>query len=92
MLSSHAADHHRVCAKSVYVKITNVRAVAAQLIERGVLTPRVSAWHPTSAARRCRDYKLTVLRQLGNPEPAPGPLLPRVRQDMPLARGFKIVE
>jgi DNA invertase Pin-like site-specific DNA recombinase len=30
---------------------TSVRAIAAQLNERGVLTARGGAWHPTSAAR-----------------------------------------
>jgi hypothetical protein len=29
---------------------TSVRAIAAQLNERGILTPRDAAWHPTSAA------------------------------------------
>jgi hypothetical protein len=31
--------------------VTSVRAVAAELNERGVLTPRGGEWHPTSAAR-----------------------------------------
>jgi len=31
--------------------ITSVRAVAAELNERGILTPRGGAWHPTSASR-----------------------------------------
>jgi hypothetical protein len=30
---------------------TSVRAIAAQLNERGILTPRGGAWHPTSTAR-----------------------------------------
>src|SRR6516162_4610527 len=30
--------------------ITSVRAVAAELNERGILTPRGGAWHPTSAS------------------------------------------
>jgi hypothetical protein len=30
---------------------TSVRTIAAQLNERGILTPRGDAWHPTSAAR-----------------------------------------
>jgi DNA invertase Pin-like site-specific DNA recombinase len=30
---------------------TSVRAIAAQLNERGILTPRGGTWHPTSAAR-----------------------------------------
>jgi len=30
---------------------TSVRTIAAQLNERGILTPRGGAWHPTSAAR-----------------------------------------
>jgi DNA invertase Pin-like site-specific DNA recombinase len=30
---------------------TSVRAIATQLNERGILTPRGGAWHPTSAAR-----------------------------------------
>jgi len=30
---------------------TSARAIAAQLNERGILTPRGGAWHPTSAAR-----------------------------------------
>jgi hypothetical protein len=30
---------------------TSVRAIAAQLNERGILTPRGGSWHPTSAAR-----------------------------------------
>ena len=30
---------------------TSVRAIAAQLNERGILTPRGGVWHPTSAAR-----------------------------------------
>jgi DNA invertase Pin-like site-specific DNA recombinase len=31
--------------------ITSVRTIAAQLNERGILTPRGGSWHPTSAAR-----------------------------------------
>jgi hypothetical protein len=31
--------------------ITSVRAVATELNERVILTPRGGAWHPTSAAR-----------------------------------------
>jgi DNA invertase Pin-like site-specific DNA recombinase len=31
--------------------VTSVRAIAAQLNERGVLTARGGSWHPTSAAR-----------------------------------------
>jgi hypothetical protein len=31
--------------------IISVRAIAAKLNERGILTPRGGAWHPTSAAR-----------------------------------------
>jgi hypothetical protein len=31
--------------------ITSVRAIAAELNERGILTPRRGAWHSTSAAR-----------------------------------------
>jgi DNA invertase Pin-like site-specific DNA recombinase len=31
--------------------VTSVRAIAAELNERGILTPRRAAWHPTSAAR-----------------------------------------
>jgi DNA invertase Pin-like site-specific DNA recombinase len=31
--------------------LTSVRAIAAELNERGVLTPRGGAWHPTSTAR-----------------------------------------
>jgi DNA invertase Pin-like site-specific DNA recombinase len=30
---------------------TSLRAIAAELNERGILTPRGGAWHPTSAAR-----------------------------------------
>jgi hypothetical protein len=30
---------------------TSVRSIAAQLNDRGILTPRGGAWHPTSAAR-----------------------------------------
>jgi|SRR5262252_3720950 len=30
---------------------TSVRAIAAQLNERGILTARGGSWHPTSAAR-----------------------------------------
>ena len=30
---------------------TSVRAIAAQLNEHAILTPRGAAWHPTSAAR-----------------------------------------
>jgi DNA invertase Pin-like site-specific DNA recombinase len=30
---------------------TSVRTIAAQLNERGILTPRGGSWHPTSAAR-----------------------------------------
>jgi Recombinase len=30
---------------------TSVRTIAAQLNERGILTARGGAWHPTSAAR-----------------------------------------
>ena len=30
---------------------TSVRAIAAELNERGILTPRGGAWHPTSTAR-----------------------------------------
>jgi DNA invertase Pin-like site-specific DNA recombinase len=31
--------------------VTSVRNIAAELNERGILTPRGGAWHPTSAAR-----------------------------------------
>lgn len=31
--------------------ITSVRAIAAELNERGILTPRGGVWHPTSTAR-----------------------------------------
>jgi DNA invertase Pin-like site-specific DNA recombinase len=31
--------------------VTSVRAIAAELNERGILTPREGSWHPTSAAR-----------------------------------------
>jgi len=31
--------------------IASVRTIAAELNERGILTPRGGAWHPTSAAR-----------------------------------------
>ena len=31
--------------------ITSVRAIATRVNERGILTPRGGAWHPTSAAR-----------------------------------------
>jgi hypothetical protein len=31
--------------------VTSVRAIATQLNERGILTPRGGEWHPTSAAR-----------------------------------------
>ena len=31
--------------------VTSVRAIAAELNTRGILTPRGGAWHPTSAAR-----------------------------------------
>jgi hypothetical protein len=31
--------------------VTSVRAISAELNERGILTPRGGAWHPTSAAR-----------------------------------------
>ena len=31
--------------------LTSVRALAAELNERSILTPRGGAWHPTSAAR-----------------------------------------
>jgi hypothetical protein len=34
-----------------YTPINSVRSVAAELSERGILTPRGGAWHPTSAAR-----------------------------------------
>jgi len=32
-------------------RIASVRAIAAELNERGILTPRGGAWHPTSTAR-----------------------------------------
>ena len=31
--------------------ITSVRAISAELNDRGILTPRGGAWHPTSTAR-----------------------------------------
>jgi hypothetical protein len=31
--------------------ITSVRTIAAALNDRGILTPRGGAWHPTTAAR-----------------------------------------
>jgi len=30
--------------------ITSIRAIAAELNTRGILTPRGGSWHPTSAA------------------------------------------
>ena len=38
---------------------TSVRAIAAQLNERGILTPRGGAWHPTSTARLLLRASLT---------------------------------
>jgi hypothetical protein len=41
---------------------TGVRAITAQLNERGILTPRCGTWHPTSAARLLS--RLQALRQV----------------------------
>ena len=42
---------------------TSVRTIAAQLNERGILTPRGGAWHPTSAARLPSRLQATGLYQ-----------------------------
>jgi Recombinase len=39
------------CGSNCLQGFTSVRTIAAQLNERGILTPRGGAWHPTSAAR-----------------------------------------
>jgi hypothetical protein len=54
---SKANAEHRAATLRIIVDdlrsqgITSVRAVAAELNERGILTPRGGAWHPTSAGR-----------------------------------------
>jgi hypothetical protein len=56
-------------------KRTSVRAIATELNERGILTPRGGAWHPTSAARllsRLKAHENAVMRT--------GPLPPVCRK------------
>jgi DNA invertase Pin-like site-specific DNA recombinase len=50
--AEHRAENLRAIVDDMHSKgITSVRALAAELNERGVLTPRGGQWHPTSAAR-----------------------------------------
>ena len=50
--AQHRAANLRVIVDDLRTQgITSVRAVAAELNERGILTPRGGAWHPTSASR-----------------------------------------
>ena len=50
------AEHRAVNLRTIVDDLrsqgfTSVRAIAAQLNEQGILTPRGGSWHPTSAAR-----------------------------------------
>jgi DNA invertase Pin-like site-specific DNA recombinase len=50
------AEHHAANLRAIVDDLrsqgfASVRAIAAQLTERGVLTARGGTWHPTSAAR-----------------------------------------
>ena len=50
--SEHRAANLRTIVDDLRSQgITSVRAVATELNERGILTPRGGAWHPTSASR-----------------------------------------
>jgi hypothetical protein len=50
--AEHRAANLRTIVDDLLTQgITSVRAIAAELNERGILTPRGGAWHPTSAAR-----------------------------------------
>ena len=47
----YRAANLRAIVDDLRAQGTSVRAVAAELNRRGILTPRGGAWHPTSAAR-----------------------------------------
>ena len=50
--AEHRADNLRTIVDDLRSQsIISVRAIAAELNERGILTPRGGSWHPTSAAR-----------------------------------------
>jgi hypothetical protein len=50
--ADHRAANLRTIVDDLRARgIASVRAVAAELNERGILTPRGGAWYPTSAAR-----------------------------------------
>ena len=50
--ATHRAANLRAIVDDLRAQgITSVRAIAAELNERGILTPRGGVWHPTSAAR-----------------------------------------
>jgi len=50
--AEHRAENLRAIVDNLRSQgFTSVRTIASQLNERGILTPRGGAWHPTSAAR-----------------------------------------
>ena len=57
-VKANAADHRAANLPTIVDDLrgqgfTSVRAIAAQLNERGVLTPRGGSWHPTRQPRAC---------------------------------------
>ncbi len=50
--ANHRAENLRAIVDDLISQgITSVRRIASELNERGILTARGGAWHPTSAAR-----------------------------------------
>jgi hypothetical protein len=50
--AAHRAANLRAIVDDLHAQgFTSVRAIASELNERGILTPRGGAWHPTSATR-----------------------------------------
>jgi DNA invertase Pin-like site-specific DNA recombinase len=86
--AAHRASNLRAIVDDLRSQgITSIRAIAAELNDRGILTPRGGAWHPTSTGR--------LLARLQTQPPWPsaarenGPIRRRVCQKSPHSSAFK---
>jgi hypothetical protein len=70
---------------------TTVRSIAAQLNERGILTPRGAAWHPTSGRSVAVAFASVTTKRLSGSY-AMSLLLLRVWEENTPVRYFKNVE
>jgi len=59
--AGHRAENLRVIVDELRSQgVTTVRALAVELNERGILTPRGGAWHPTSVGRLLTRLQATT--------------------------------